>query len=1324
MKLNITVFVFLFNLVSYCQSFSQTNRINFPVNGSILQRKTNGSNLVATLRFGGQVAKNGNYYFSIVKKTGESSTSDIGYNYKSLPLGSATPDGGYLFFVNKADGSDIVLATGWYKLTLYFETTLPVWFHNPRNGSSGGSVKLEASSIEFGVGDVYFIGGQSNAAGFGGSGMTGFGGYNWYKTTADDNVVSTTGSTSFSPLVRVYENRQHENNETDLDQSLTPLRGPGFTQPQKIAKNGIPYVSVDVENLGFTKNYFSIFKNGGVSNPDGERVPMYPNGYNSWCWAPLGYKFATNGTDLEANKYQGVPTIWFNSAASGTSMVDARVYNYFINDYNAWERNFYGVNSLATKLATVVRNYGSVLGAKAVLWCQGENDTYGLAVSNKLGDNPPYPGDDYILSKYQGVLSSLITYTRENATGLLSSNSLFNNLQWFISKTSAIPGIATGSNVTQYLTSITINSSAGLKSDEIRNRQTVNSTLKIYEGPDSDLLISSGQRATLGNIHFTGNSLKTLADKWYEKITAPNDNSSVEPTQALGLLNVSGGGSSYTLTVNNTIGATHFFWQKNNEAIMRIPNNCSSSPLGNETTSTSFTFTNVQPGDVLHCYAYKPLVTFPCPTNGSLTNTNGRFHAVSPYRVPGGENTRKRLSVLDHILNMPSNGSSVSTGLIVENVSWGISSKPSWLNIAYDDNNNSLTFSVGSTTSPRSGNVVLTDLESSLTETITINQSGSGSTGAVSLHTLTPTNSSSEWSGYASARFDHKSIDGNTMQVSGVQYFQGIGTHADSRMVFNLSGGGYTTFYGKVGRDDEADNDSDMGKVQFIIKADGGILWESGVHGNTTGAESFSVNVSGKSTLELLVNQYSDGIYFDHANWMDIYLSGGGGPCSNTTPAGVSASPTSHGSGGGNTTLTASCSSGGTVQWSTGHTGNSVTIFTGSTTTYTATCISDYCTPSMPVSVTVTVPSSGGCSALTNNLVMGYWTVTGHALVAKYFHGSWWLVQKINNSPEQFLVRGAEMLTRGDVTLTNGGYPGLVTCFAYAYSSYGGLQTPSSVTFPTPSGYSLAYESDGSPYYTASGTPPTGCTDAYLSSSWTYASGAGSTGNIPKIGQSFDGNNMTMGSVNYGTSYPGTGIGTHATSEIIYDLGGSHSYTHFKATVGKDNEAVCGEDRMIFKVYNNATGTLLGASPVVGTPSYGLPQTAEMSVPISGVRYLKLVVEDGGDNIYCDHANWARARLACSVSGRIAADSVKSFFSVYPNVSRGVFTVDVELATDEEVTISLVSSSGAVYEQESYKGAKGRNVLKFNAGKVMSGLYHVRVSTRERVESKTVVIEK
>lgn len=216
-----------------------------------------------------------------------------------------------------------------------------------------------------------------------------------------------------------------------------------------------------------------------------------------------------------------------------------------------------------------------------------------------------------------------------------------------------------------------------------------------------------------------------------------------------------------------------------------------------------------------------------------------------------------------------------------------------------------------------------------------------------------------------------------------------------------------------------------------------------------------------------------------------------------------------------------------------------------------------------------------------------------------------------------------------------------------------------------------------------------------------------------------------MGSVNYSSIYPGSGIGTHATSEIIYDLGANHNYSHFKATVGKDNEVFCGANKMIFKVKNNENGAVLATSPTIGNPANGLPQTADMSVGISGVRYLKLVVEDGGDGIDCDHANWARARLTCNSSARIAVqDTVAPLFSLYPNVNDGNFNVIVKLDKDQEFKVALINSSGNIYKQETHWGIKGQNQLVFDAGKVQSGQYLLRVNTAKRVESQIVIIEK
>jgi hypothetical protein len=36
-----------------------------------------------------------------------------------------------------------------------------------------------------------------------------------------------------------------------------------------------------------------------------------------------------------------------------------------------------------------------------------------------------------------------------------------------------------------------------------------------------------------------------------------------------------------------------------------------------------------------------------------------------------------------------------------------------------------------------------------------------------------------------------------------------------------------------------------------------------------------------------------------------------------------------------------------------------------------------------------------------------------------------------------------------------------------------------------------------------------------------------------------------------------------------------------------------------------------------------------VAVPLSGQSTLRLVVTDGGDNVYFDHADWAGARFVC-----------------------------------------------------------------------------------------------
>lgn len=91
------------------------------------------------------------------------------------------------------------------------------------------------------------------------------------------------------------------------------------------------------------------------------------------------------------------------------------------------------------------------------------------------------------------------------------------------------------------------------------------------------------------------------------------------------------------------------------------------------------------------------------------------------------------------------------------------------------------------------------------------------------------------------------------------------------------------------------------------------------------------------------------------------------------------------------------------------------------------------------------------------------------------------------------------------------------------------------------------------------------------------------------------------------------GLGTHANSLIIYDLGGK--FSKFKTDVGVDSESSTGAS-VIFKIYGD--GKLLYQSQKMGR--FDFPKHA--NVDIKGVRKLTLEVTDAGDGVNSDHADW------------------------------------------------------------------------------------------------------
>lgn len=119
---------------------------------------------------------------------------------------------------------------------------------------------------------------------------------------------------------------------------------------------------------------------------------------------------------------------------------------------------------------------------------------------------------------------------------------------------------------------------------------------------------------------------------------------------------------------------------------------------------------------------------------------------------------------------------------------------------------------------------------------------------------------------HGSAKLD-RSHDGNTLSVGNTRYAQGIGTHANSDIQYQLPADA-EEFSFIVGLDDE----STSADVQFSVWGDGRLLWQSSI---ITGNEQpiFNVvDVRGISTLNLKVSAVSSD-KSDHADWINTIIT-------------------------------------------------------------------------------------------------------------------------------------------------------------------------------------------------------------------------------------------------------------------------------------------------------------------------------------------------------------------------------------------------------------------------------------------------------------------
>lgn len=114
----------------------------------------------------------------------------------------------------------------------------------------------------------------------------------------------------------------------------------------------------------------------------------------------------------------------------------------------------------------------------------------------------------------------------------------------------------------------------------------------------------------------------------------------------------------------------------------------------------------------------------------------------------------------------------------------------------------------------------------------------------------------------------NRNLNNGVLSLGGKKYAFGLGTHANSRIVYMLPEGVDKLSF-KVGIDDGVNN----GEVLFSVLGDGRRLWQSNViYGNRKQVEHGEVNLAGIKNLTLHVNARGPNS-FDHANWVNLVLT-------------------------------------------------------------------------------------------------------------------------------------------------------------------------------------------------------------------------------------------------------------------------------------------------------------------------------------------------------------------------------------------------------------------------------------------------------------------
>jgi len=114
----------------------------------------------------------------------------------------------------------------------------------------------------------------------------------------------------------------------------------------------------------------------------------------------------------------------------------------------------------------------------------------------------------------------------------------------------------------------------------------------------------------------------------------------------------------------------------------------------------------------------------------------------------------------------------------------------------------------------------------------------------------------------------NQSILGAPIQIGGIKFEHGVGTHAYSRMLIDLHGQA-TSFTAQVGLDDGAYK---YATIAFFVLGDKKLLWESGPVKRGEKARPINIDLTGVNQLGLLVTVVREDISENYADWAEARI--------------------------------------------------------------------------------------------------------------------------------------------------------------------------------------------------------------------------------------------------------------------------------------------------------------------------------------------------------------------------------------------------------------------------------------------------------------------